>query len=129
MSIKTQLLQKDIEAYFDAEREIRTQRYALDAGSLTAALVMFHREVAKLGMTADQYRTLAAEFAATLRAIKRESVDMAGPVANGIAVKAAQRAGMLEGVGDVGMLEPWRVRDLAMEIIAAMNAAYEVPKN
>lgn len=126
--IKSPLLQRDIEAYFDAYREIGEQRYGLTPETLTAALTLFHREINKANVTTEQYRILANEYAATLRTVKRDTQDQAGPIANGIAVRAALRAGWLE-INSVEDLEPWHVSQLANEIVEAVKKAYDVPKN
>ena len=125
--MKTPLLQRDIEAFFDAENDIREGRYNLTPQVLTDALITFHREATKAGATGDTYRQLLGEFTNSLHLTKRSTQAKAGPIANGIAVRAAMQAGILE-TADVDAMPPWKVTQLATEILEAIKAAYEIPK-
>ena len=71
-----------------------------------------------------------------LRTLAREMGDaspsmLLGPEYNGAAVRAAVRAGWIDGVTEDGVadMHPARVTALASEIGDLVGKAYEVPKN
>ena len=129
MNVKTQLLQKDIEAYFEAERTLQDGRYGLTPENLTAALVVFHKAATEAAVNPKLYQILATEFTQAIRAAKSKTHDTRGPVANGISLRAACIAGIIDGDQDaVGELQPWEVVQLTEKLSQAITAAYDVPK-
>lgn len=129
MKVKAQLTQGDIENYFEAEREIREERYGFTAENFTAALLLFHKSAMEARVTKEHYSILAAEFSTALRVIKRTPADVVSPIANGINVRAAMRAGLIDGdPATVTDLRPWQITQLTTELSAAITEAYDIPK-
>jgi hypothetical protein len=125
--IKNPILQKDAEAFFQAEADLRAGYTRLSADEIAAALGVFHRSLVAAKPTLDQYRELAAQFAATLQAQAKTAPVSA--LNSGIIVRAACVAGLLPGieVGSVDTMTPGAVLKLAGEVSAAIGQAFELP--
>ena len=91
----------------------------------------------KLKAELDSLRQRDVEaYYKALRIIAREQGGVGpsallGPEYNGAAVRAAVRAGWIDGVTEDGVadMHPARVTELAREIGDLVGKAYEVPKN
>lgn len=129
MKVKTQLLQKDIEAYFEADMEIRNNRYGLTPDTLTDALLAFHKAMMAAKVPANYHTALLSEFTQNVRAILNKPHQIGPVLENGVHVRAACVAGIIDGDPDaIGEMQPWEVTQLRDELTQAINKAYEVPK-
>ena len=132
MKIKRPLLQRDIEAYFSAEREIKKTRHGDTPQMLTDAIVKFHTSVSQIqNMNNAKYNVLAEQYAQLLRISKISDDELSAAERNGISLRAAVAAGILEGCtpDDIDAMPPYKVTQLTVELSEALNEAYEVPKN
>ena len=131
-TVKDELLQRDVEAYFKADADIREGLTDLTPRGLSEALVAFALALKEAGVAADKERfaALLAEFGATLRSQRREAAVLDTPRNHGVIVRAACRAGVLTGLEEsaVGDLKPWQVREAAGLVNDAIVAAFEIPK-
>jgi len=131
MDILGDVRQRHIEAYFNAEEDIKTNRVTIAPDVLAEALAMFHRTVvAAKGLSAAQYEILARHFTEALTAQeRRRSASIPSPVFNGIMLRAAIRSGLLTGITEeeVGDLSGAEIVRVATDISAALAKAYEIP--
>lgn len=131
-TVKDELLQRDIEAYFKAEAEIRAGLVELTPAGITEALLGFAVGAKDAGVAGDKERfaALLSEFAATLRSQQRVNADLAGPRTNGVIVRAACRAGLITDLDEhaIGDMKPWQVLEATKLVNGAIAAAFEIPK-
>lgn len=126
-AIKNDILQRDAEAFFRAEAELRAGFAALQPEQIAAGLVAFHKGIVQAKPNAEQYRELAAQFTLTLTQQQRPLVG--GALNNGVIVRAAVRAGLLPGLAEdaIGEMKPGAVLRLANDITDALRVAFELP--
>ena len=131
-TVKDELLQRDVEAYFKANADIREGLTDLTPRGLSEALVAFALALKEAGVASDKERFVAllAEFGATLRSQKRDAAVLDSPRNIGVVVRAACRAGVLTDLEEsaVGDMKPWQVTQAAGLINDAIVAAFEIPK-
>jgi len=131
-TVKDELLQRDVEAYFKADADIREGLTDLTPQGLSEALVAFALALKEAGVASDKERFVAllAEFGATLRSQKRDGAVLDNPRSNGVIVRAACRAGVLMDLEEraVGDMKPWQVTQAAKLVNDAIVAAFEIPK-
>jgi len=131
-TVKDELLQRDVEAYFKADADIREGLTDLTPQGLSEALVAFALALKEAGVASDKERFVAllAEFGATLRSQKRDGAVLDSPRSNGVVVRAACRAGVLMDLEEraVGDMKPWQVTQAAKLVNDAIVAAFEIPK-
>ena len=129
-TVKDELLQRDVEAYFRADADLRAGLVELTPEALTQALLGFVAAMKEAGVTLSDARftEVLREYAATLRAQRRAAVP--GGLGTGIVVRAACRAGLLDGLTEsaVGELKPWEVKQLSDSVDGAIGAAFDIPK-
>lgn len=129
-TVKNELLQKDVEAYFKAEADIRAGIVELTPEASSRAIIDFALAVRETGVQVNDARftELLREFGTTIRAQKRLVVP--DGLGSGIVVRAACRSGLIADVeeGAVGEMLPWQVRQLADEVAEKLQASFEVPK-
>jgi len=122
-TVKNELLQKDVEAYFRADADLKAGIIELTPRAAQQALVDFAiatRE-ADPKMKDTRFSELLREFGATIRAKSRLSVPQGS--GNGIIVRAACRSGIVTELEekDVGDMMPWQVdRGSARRTIATL---------
>ena len=128
-NVKTQLKQKHIQAYFEAEQALRENHQRIDPDTLGSALVGFYKLAAGAAVNKTEFAMMLSEFTAALRHDAQTRTQPKGPAYNGIVIRAAIRAGIVEGLAedDVGEMLPWEVTKLAGEINDAVVASFEVP--
>lgn len=128
--VKEELLQRDVEAYFRADADIRAGLMELTPEALTQAFLGFIAAMKEAGVTLSDARfaEVLREYATTLRTQKRSAVP--GGLGTGIVVRAACRAGILDGLTEaaVGDLKPWEVKQLSDSVDSAIGAAFDIPK-
>ena len=131
-TVKDELLQRDVEAYFKADADIRAGLTDLTPQGLSEALIAFALALKEAGVASDKDRftALLSEFGATLRSRKREGAVLDSPSNNGVVVRAACRAGVLTDLEEnaVGDMKPWQVTQAAGLVNDAIVAAFEIPK-
>jgi len=131
-TVKDELLQRDVEAYFKANADIREGLTDLTPRGLSEALVAFALALKEAGVASDKERFVAllAEFGATLRSQKRDAAVLDSPRNIGVVVRAACRAGVLTDLEEsaVGDMKPWQVTQAAGLVNDAIVAAFEIPK-
>ena len=131
MEVLGDVRQRHIEAYFNAEEDIKTGRTTIAPDVLAEALAVFHKTVvAAKGIGAAQYETLARHFTEAITAqARRRSASIPSPVLNGIMLRAAIRGGLLTGIveEEVGDMSGAEVVRVVTEISAALARAYEIP--
>ena len=128
-TIKDELLQKDVEAYFIARADIDAGLIELTPDAASRAIIDFAlaaREADKT-MKDARFTELLREFGAMVRSQYR----LAAPagVGDGSLLRAACRAGIVQGLEekDVGDMLPWQVSELALQVVSAINTACEIP--
>lgn len=129
-TVKDELLQKDVEAYFRADADLKAGLIELTPKAAQQAIIDFAiaaRE-ADSKMKDARFAELLREFGATIRAQSRLTIPSGS--GNGIVVRAACRSGIVTELEekDVGDMKPWQVDQLAEEIADAIAKSYEVPK-
>jgi len=129
-TLKSDLRQRDIEAFFKARREIEAGCLEVPATQLAAQLVELLQSVRSAGLKpgTPEFLQVFQEFARELR-MRQAPAQLSGPEATGVSVRAAIRAGWLSGLdeGVVGELKPAIVRDLAQKVDDSLRAAYNLP--
>lgn len=125
------LKQRHIEAFHQAQRDVKAGRASLDADSYGEQLAAFVAELSKAGVKPEQFQAALAEFGRGVMALDARQNELTGRESEGVRVRAACRCGWFEELSedDVGDLEPWRVSQLDDEIVERYKAAYDVPKN
>lgn len=126
-NIKSPILQRDAEAFFQADAELRAGITLLTPVDIATALGVFHANVIKGKPTPEQYRELAAQFTQALTLQQRSKP--AGALNNGLLLRAACRAGLVVGLDEsaVGEMSPGEVLKLASAVSEALQAAFDVP--
>ena len=129
-TVKDELLQRDMEAFFRARADLTAGITDLQPADLADALIAFVKALRAAGEPANdqRFKALLAEFTTTLRQ-ERQPEPLDAPRNNGVVVRAACRAGLIADLGEdaVGDLSPGTVRGLARAVDAAILKAYEVP--
>ena len=126
-----ELYQRDAEAFFKAQREIRAGMVSTPAKELADAIVGFLAALkgtdVKPGV--PEFTTVFQEFAATLRIAHKPRDDVSAPEYNGVVARSAARCGWLEGwtEADVGDAKPAAITWLAGAVNRALAEAYEIP--
>jgi hypothetical protein len=129
-TVKDELLQKDVEAYFRAEADLKAGLVELTPESASRAIIDFAlaaREADKT-MKDARFTELLREFGATIRTQSRLAVPEGS--GNGCIVRAACRSGILTEVEEsaVDNMFPWEVTQLADKIAETISKAFEIPK-
>jgi len=126
MQIKSDLTQRDVEAFQDAVAELSGAVISRDPAAVVAALSLFHTEIVKLKPTAEQYHELGQRF---MEAERERSGKLTAAASNRIYVLAGVRAGIVEGVDTttLGEQSPGAIMRMAQTIIKTVNASFEVP--
>ena len=129
-TVKDELLQKDVEAYFKAEADLRAGLVEITPDAASRAIVDFALAVREADVRVNDARfaELLREFGTTIRAQKRLVVPEG--LGSGVVVRAACRSGIVSDVEEaaVGDMLPWQVRQLADEVAEKLSASFEVPK-
>lgn len=129
-TVKHELLQKDIEAYYKAEADLKAGLVELTPESAQTALIDFAIAVREGDpkIKDTRFTELLREFGVTIRDQRR----LAAPTGsgNGMIVRAACRSGIVADLEekDVGDMFPWQVIQLANEIADVISSAFEIPK-
>ena len=129
-TVKNELLQRDIEAYYKSEADIRDGLVEIKPDDASRALIDFALAVreADAKVNDTRFSELLREFGITLRAQKRNALP--NGLGNGMIVRAACRAGIIAGLDEqaVGDMQPWQVIQIANEVADAIQTSLEVPK-
>jgi hypothetical protein len=129
-TVKDELLQKDIEAYFRADADLRAGLVELTPGALTQAILGFVAAMKEAGVTLSDARfaDVLREYATTLRAQRRSTPPVG--LGTGIVARAACRAGLVEGLTEAGVgdLKPWEVKQISDRVDNIISAAFDIPK-
>ena len=130
-TVKDELLQRDVEAFFKARADLAAVVTDLAPAALADALIAFVKALRASGENVgdERFKALLAEYADTLRQQRQAVETMDAPRNNGVVVRAGVRAGLIIDLEEsaVGDLTPGKVRDLARKLDAAIVKAYEVP--
>jgi len=129
-TIKDELLQKDVEAYFRADADLKAARKELTPEAASRAIIDFAlaaREADKT-MKDARFTELLREFGVMIRT--QHLLTASEGAGDGNVVRAACRAGIVTDLEErgVGEMKPWQVSQLAIEIISLLNMSREVPK-
>jgi len=129
-TLKSDLRQRDIEAFFKARREIEASCLEVPASQLAGQLAELLQTVRSAGLKpgSSEFLQVFQEFARELR-MRQAPAQLSGPEITGVSVRAAIRVGWLSGLdeGAIGELKPAIVRDLAQKVDDALGKAYELP--
>jgi hypothetical protein len=130
-TLKEELLQRDVEAFFEARADLMAGVSDLTDEALSQALLRFVQALRASGETIsdERFKALLAEYAATLRIQHKAARDLDATRYNGLIVRSACRSGLVTDLteGAVGEMRAGAVRDLASQIDKALTAAFEVP--
>lgn len=129
-TVKDELLQRDVEAYFRAEADLRAGVVELTPDAVSQALIGFALAMKEAGLQVNDARfaELLREYGATIRAQRRTAAPEG--LGNGIVVRAGCRAGIVVDLEEsaVGEMRPYAVRQLAEQVAALLQAAFDIPK-
>jgi len=129
-TIKDELLQKDVEAYFRAEADLKAGLIELTPEAASRAIIDFALAAREADKTMKDVRftELLREFGATVRAQSRLAIPEGS--GNGCIVRAACRSGIVTELEEksVGDMFPWQVTQLADKVADTISKAFEIPK-
>lgn len=124
------LRQRDVEAFFMAQREIRDGRLSMPVKSLADAVAGFLRQLADMDIRpgTPDFSTVFGEFSSTLRATHQPRRAITKAEETGVTTRAAARCGIVEGLAeaDVADMRPAVVLWLANEVDQAIGRAYAI---
>jgi len=129
-TVKNELLQKDVEAYYRAEADLKAGLVELTPKAASQAIIDFAISLreADSKMKDARFSEMLREYGVTIRAQTRLAIPSGS--GNGLIVRSACRAGIVTELDekDVGDMKPWQVIELANEIADIIAKSFEVPK-
>lgn len=124
------LRQRDVEAFFMAQREIRDGRLSLPIKALAEAVAGFLKQLADMNIRpgTPDFATVFGEFSSTLRATHQPRRALTKAEDTGITIRAAARCGLVAGLAEdaVAEMRPAVVLWLAGEVDQAIGRAYSI---
>lgn len=129
-TVKDELLQKDVEAYFKVDADLKAGIVELTPEAASRALIDFAIAARESDprMKDARFAELLREFGLMIR--NQSRLNVPSGMGNGLIVRAACRSGIVTDLEekDVGDMPPWEVVQLAEEIADKIDKAFEIPK-
>lgn len=130
MRVLNDLKNKHIVAYFEEETKLKSAYTELSTEDIITALGALHHMLVAEGIKDAQYTAMLDAFVRTFMSQKRANPASIPAVQNTLTVKAAIRAGIIEGLGiaDVDELTAGQVTQFANDTAEALKQSFAIPK-